>query len=297
MIDYISFSILTGVVYVLPALGLCLAIKVCKYFNLTYGDYLAFGAFIALFFNMSLGWNLFFAALVAIVFSGILGIIFHKTVFKPLMDRGVGPLTLLVASLGLGFVIRNIMLIVWGPQPYQFEVPLMRMQYYGPFHVTWLQGLFVIIGLGIAIGTFLMLRFTKLGRLMRSVADNVELAEVRGIEAERVYMWTWFIATALAALGGVFMGQLGTLSTHMGIGALVTIFACLIIGGIDNPYGAAVGALIVGLVSEATATLWRPPYKIAAAYVLMVIILLIKPSGLFGAGRITWRSLLGLARR
>lgn len=294
MIDYISYSLLTAAAYALPALGLCLAISVVKYFNLAYADYLAFGAYIALFFNMTLGWNIFFAALVAMLFSGILGVIFHKAVFKPLMDRKVDPLGLLVTSLGLGFIIRNIILIIWGPQPYQFNVPLMRMRYYGPFHVTWLQGLFIIIALGVTIGIFLMLKFTKLGQLMRAVADNVELAKVRGIEPESVYMWTWFIATALAALGGVFMAQLGTLSTHMGIGALVTIFACLIIGGIENPYGALVGALIVGFVAEATATLWRAPYKIAAAYLLMIIILLIKPTGLFGRGGkgIAWGSLL-----
>jgi len=117
-----------------------------------------------------------------------------------------------------------------------------------------------------------MLRYTQLGRLMRATSDNPELSEIRGISIERVYVYTWIIACALAAMG---------------------IFACLIVGGIDNPYGAVFGALIIAFAMEATAIWISPPYKVLAAYLLMIVILLVKPSGILGGEKIQWKYFLG----
>jgi branched-subunit amino acid ABC-type transport system permease component len=142
----------------------------------------------------------------------------------------------------------------------------------------------ILCCIGVAVGIFLMLRYTQLGRLMRATADNPELSEIRGINIEKVYSYTWLIACGLAALGGVFMSILGTITTWMGIGALVTLFACLIVGGIENPYGAVFGALIIAFAMEATALWISPPYKVAIAYVIFIVVLLVKPSGLL-AGR------------
>ncbi len=284
MEDLISYGLLTFASLALPALGLCLSIKVVKFFNLAYGDLVTLGAYLALLFNLALGLNIIWAMIITIVLTAIAGVAAHKGIFKPLMDRRVGPLTLLVVSLGVGFVIRNVLLIGWGPQPYQYKMSLARAIRFGPFFFTPFQAAMIAICLGVAVGIFLMLRYTQLGRLMRATADNPELSEIRGIDIEKVYSYTWFIACGLAALGGVFMSILGTITTWMGIHGLVTIFACLIVGGIENPYGAVFGALIVAFAMEATALWISPPYKVAIAYVIFIIVLLVKPSGLL-AGR------------
>ncbi len=284
MEDLLSYGLLTFASLALPALGLCLAIKVVKYFNLAYGDLVTLGAYLALLFNLTFGWNIIPAMIATIVLTAIAGVAAHKGIFKPLMDKKVGPLTLLVVSLGVGFVIRNVLLIGWGPQPYQYKMPLARAIRFGPFFFTPFQVVMIAICLGVAVGIFLMLRYTQLGRLMRATSDNPELSKIRGINIERVYSYTWFIACGLAALGGVFMSILGTITTWMGIHGLVTIFACLIVGGIENPYGAVFGALIVAFAMEATALWISPPYKVAVAYVIFIIVLLVKPSGLL-AGR------------
>jgi branched-subunit amino acid ABC-type transport system permease component len=284
MEDLISYGLLTFASLALPALGLCLSIKVVKYFNLAYGDLVTLGAYLALLFNLSFGLNIIWAMMITIVLTALAGVAAHKGIFKPLMDRRVGPLTLLVVSLGVGFVIRNVLLIGWGPQPYQYKMPLARAIHLGPFFFTPFQVVMIAICLGVAVGIFLMLRYTQLGRLMRATADNPELSEIRGIDIEKVYSYTWFIACGLAAMGGVFMSILGTITTWMGIGALVTLFACLIVGGIENPYGAVFGALIIAFAMEATALWISPPYKVTVAYVIFIIILLVKPSGLL-AGR------------
>jgi neutral amino acid transport system permease protein len=294
--ELLSYGLLTFATLALPSLGLCLAIKVTKYFNLTYGDIITAGAFLALIFNLTFGLNLVWALIISMVLTGLLGVILHKVIFKPLMDMDVGPLTLLVVSLGAGFVVRNLILIAWGPQPYQFEMPLARAKHIGPFFLTTDQIILIIVCILVAVGIFLMLRYTQLGRLMRATSDNPELSEIRGISIERVYVYTWLIACALAAMGGIFMGILGTIRSGMGIGVLVTIFACLIVGGIENPYGAVFGALIISFAMEATAIWLSPPYKILTAYILMVIILLVKPSGLLGGEKIQWKYFLGFLR-
>lgn len=284
MEDLLSYGLLTFASLALPALGLCLSIKVVKYFNLAYGDMVTLGAYLALLFNLTFGLHIIWAMIAAIVLTAVAGAAAHKGIFKPLMDRKVGPLTLLVVSLGVGFVIRNVLLIGWGPQPYQYKMPLVRAVHFGPFFFTPFQALMIAVCLGLAVGVFLMLRYTQLGRLMRATSDNPELSEIRGIDIEKVYTYTWLIACGLAALGGVFMSILGTITTWMGIGALVTLFACLIVGGIENPYGAVFGALIIAFAMEATALWISPPYKVTVAYVIFIIILLVKPSGLL-AGR------------
>lgn len=296
MDELLSYGLLTFATLALPALGLCLAIKVTKYFNLTYGDVITSGAFLALLFNLTFGMHIFLALIIAMALTALLGVILHKVVFKPLMDLKVGPLTLLVVSLGAGFIVRNLILIGWGPQPYQFRIPLARAKHMGPLFLTTNQIFIILICILVAVGIFLMLRHTHLGRLMRATSDNPELSEIRGIAVERVYVYTWIIACALAALGGIFMGTLGTIKSGMGIGVLVTIFACLIVGGIDNPYGAVFGALIIAFTMEATAIWLSPPYKVLAAYLLMVIILLVKPSGILGGEKIQWKYFLGFLR-
>lgn len=296
MEDLLSYGLLTFATLALPSLGLCLAIKVTKYFNLAYGDLVTAGAFLALLFNLTFKFNMVFSLICSIVITAFLGVFLHKIIFKPLMDIKVGPLTLLVISLGVGFVIRNLVLIGWGPQPFQFDIPLTRAKHLGPFFFTPNQIYMILVCLLVAVGVFLMLRYTQLGRLMRATSDNPSLSKIRGISVESVYVYTWLIACGLAAMGGVFMGILGTIKSGMGGGALVTIFACLIVGGIDNPYGAVFGALIIAFAMEATALWISPPYKVMSAYVLMIIILLIKPSGLLGGEKIQWKYFLGFLR-
>jgi len=296
MDELLSYGLLTFATLALPSLGLCLAIKVTKYFNLTYGDIITAGAFLALLFNLSFGINLVWALIISMALTALLGVILHKLIFKPLMDINVGALTLLVISLGAGFILRNLILIAWGPQPFQFVMPLARAKHIGPFFLTPIQIILILVSILVAMGVFWMLQYTQLGRLMRATSDNPELSKIRGISVERVYVYTWIIACALAALGGVFMGILGTIRSGMGMGVLVTIFACLIVGGINNPYGAVFGALIIAFTMEATATWLSPPYKMLSAYLLMVIILLVKPSGLLGGEKIQWKYFLGFLR-
>ncbi len=278
----IGFGIITGGVLALAALGLSLLFRTVKFINFSYGDVLALGAYLAFFCNVTLGLPLLPAALLGMLLTGIVGVIIHKVVVKPLKE-GVkaGPLTLLIATMGVAFMIRNIILIVWGPEPKMYNVATQEAMQIGPFLITPIQLMAILISVLIMVLIYLLLRYTQLGKMIRATSDNIDLARVRGIRTERVIVWTWLISSALAGLAGVMLGLMGAVDHHMGIEMLLVIFASVIMGGIGNPYGAVAGAMIIGIAMEVSSAFGLSEYKAALAYLLMGVILLLKPKGLF----------------
>jgi neutral amino acid transport system permease protein len=278
----IGFGIITGGVLALAALGLSLLFRTVKFINFSYGDTLALGAYLAVFFNTTLGLSLLPSALLGMLFTGIFGVFIHKVVVKPLKETvKAGPLTLLIATMGLAFMIRNFILIVWGPDPKMYNVATQEAMKLGPFLITPTQLMAILISILIMVLIYLLLQHTKLGKMIRATADNIDLARIRGIRTESVVMWTWMISSSLAGLAGVMLGLLGTVDSQMGIEVLLVIFASVIMGGIGNPYGAVAGAMIIGITMEVSSSFALSEYKAAIAYLLMGVILLLKPKGLF----------------
>jgi neutral amino acid transport system permease protein len=278
----IGFGIITGGVLALAALGLSLLFRTVKFINFSYGDTLALGAYLAVFFNTTLGLSLLPSALLGMLFTGMFGVFIHKVVVKPLKETvKAGPLTLLIATMGLAFMIRNFILIVWGPDPKMYNVATQEAMKLGPFLITPTQLMAILISILIMVLIYLLLQHTKLGKMIRATADNIDLARIRGIRTESVVMWTWMISSSLAGLAGVMLGLLGTVDSQMGIEVLLVIFASVIMGGIGNPYGAVAGAMIIGITMEVSSSFALSEYKAAIAYLLMGVILLLKPKGLF----------------
>ncbi len=278
----IGFGIITGGVLALAALGLSLLFRTVKFINFSYGDVLALGAYLAFFCNVTLGLPLIPSALLGMLLTGIVGVVIHKVVVKPLKE-GVkaGPLTLLIATMGVAFIIRNLILIVWGPEPKMYNVATQEAMQIGPFLITPIQLMAILISVLIMVLIYLLLGYTQLGKMIRATSDNIDLARVRGIRTERVIGWTWLISSGLAGLAGVMLGLMGAVDHHMGIEMLLVIFAAVIMGGIGNPYGAVAGAMIIGIAMEVSSAFGLSEYKTALAYLLMAVILLLKPKGLF----------------
>jgi neutral amino acid transport system permease protein len=278
----IGFGIITGGVLALAALGLSLLFRTVKFINFCYGDVLALGAYLAFFCNVTLRLALLPSALLGMLFTGMVGVVIHKVVIKPLKE-GVkaGPLTLLIATMGVAFMIRNLILIVWGPEPKMYNVATQEAMRIGPFLITPIQLMAILISVLIMVLIYLLLQYTQLGKMIRATADNIDLARIRGIRTERVIVWTWLISSSLAGLAGVMLGLMGAVDHHMGIEMLLVIFASVIMGGIGNPYGAVAGAMIIGIAMEVSSAFGLSEYKAALAYLLMGVILLLKPKGLF----------------
>jgi len=239
--------------------------------------------------DFSFGYGLLLAALAAALVMALIFIGLDRLVYRPLRRRGSGIVIFAIASLGIAIAMRSLILIFWGPQP-RFYAPGIRPTTDLPFDVRIVTDqIFIFFAAILLAGLVYVLLFrTKLGKAMRAMADNPALAEVSGINTEQVIRWTWLIGGALVAVAGVMLALQAQLKPELGFILLLPLFAATILGGIGSPQGAFVGAMIVGITQEVFAVVGpdigiSSGYKFSVAFVILTLILLLRPRGLFGA--------------
>jgi branched-subunit amino acid ABC-type transport system permease component len=273
-------GVVTGVIMTLPALAVTLLFGVLKFPNFAVGAMMTVAAYLAFALNAQLGWPLAPATAVAAGAMGVLCIGIDQVTFKPLRERGA--ITLMVASLGLGMILENVARFAYGNSARSFDLELAR-----PFRLVGVrmnqeQMITIAVSAAAMLAMWVLLTRMPMGRAMRAVADNPSLAQVRGIETPRVIRWTWFIAGALLAVGGVLIGMDRALEPPMGSNYLISVFAAAILGGLGSPLGAFAGALVIGVLSELSTLVMAPNYRIGVPLVAIAVILVFRPQGLFG---------------
>jgi branched-subunit amino acid ABC-type transport system permease component len=273
-------GLITGIIVTLPALSVTLLFGVLKFPNFAVGAMMTLAAYMVFALNVQLGWPLTIAtAVVAVAYGGLLILIDYLT-FKPLRERG--SITLMVASLGLGFVLENVARLAYGNTARSFAIELARPFRFFDIRMNREQMITIVVSTFAMLAMYFLLTRMPIGRAMRAVSDNPALALVRGIESPRIIRWTWFIAGMLLALGGVLIGMDRALEPPMGSSYVVTVFAAAILGGLGSPLGAFVGALIIGIVSELATLVIPPNYRIGIPLCVIALILIFRPQGLFG---------------
>ena len=273
-------GIVTGIVVTLPALAITLLFGVLKFANFAVGAMMTVAAYMTYALNADLGWPLLPAtAAVAVVF-GVLCILIDELTFKPLRHRG--GITLMVASLGLGFVLENIARLAYGNAARSFTLELARPFRFMDIRMNREQMIAIAVSTLAMALMYVLLTRMPVGRAMRAVADNPALAQVRGIDSARIIRWTWFIAGMLLAVGGVLIGMDRALEPPMGTSYLIAVFSAAILGGLGSPLGAFVGALLIGLVSELATLVIPPNYRIGIPLMVIALVLIFRPQGLFG---------------
>lgn len=273
-------GIVTGVIMTLPALAITLLFGVLKFPNFAVGSMMTVAAYMAFALNAQLGWSLVPATAVSALAMGVICIGIDQVTFRPLRERG--GITLMVASLGLGFILENIARFAYGNSARSFAIELARPFRFADIRMNHEQMVTIGVSTAAMILMYLLLTHMPMGRAMRAVADNPALALVRGIESPRVIRWTWFIAGVLLAVGGVLIGMDRALEPPMGTNYLISVFAAAILGGLGSPLGAFVGALVIGVVSELSTLVVPPNYRIGVPLCAIAIILVFRPQGLFG---------------
>jgi neutral amino acid transport system permease protein len=272
----------SGSIYALGAIGLSLVYGILKLVNFAHGDYMTLGGYAAFVVNVSLGMPLVVAAVGAIVAGVAVSMIAEWAMWRPMRRRGAGVMQLLLMSIGLAFVLRNLILLVWTGEVRTLDVN--QTQAWHPFDLTIsLNQVIVIVSATVVlVGTGLLLKLTRLGKSMRALSDNPDLAEVTGIDTKRVITYTWILAGSLAGLAGMFAAINTTLSPNTGWFLLLGIFAAVVLGGIGNPFGGLVGGLTIGLVQEWSTMFVPPTYKEAVGFAVLILVLLVRPQGIFG---------------
>jgi len=274
-----------GAIYALGAVGLTLVYGILKLVNFAHGDFLTFGAYMAYLVNVTWDLPLVFAIAFAIAATALLGIGFEKTMWAPMRKRGAGMLQLLLMALGLAFVIRYSIQFIWGTELRQLDVNNTSSVEFLDLRIGRTQLTVIVVGFAALLATGLMLRLTLLGKRMRALSDDLDLAETSGINTSRVILYTWLFAAGLAGLAGVFAGAITQLQPELGFELLLPIFAAVVLGGIGNAFGALAAGIVLGVVIEMSTFIVAPGLKLAIGFLILIVVLIIRPQGIFGQAR------------
>ena len=298
MLELTVYGIVFGSIISIGAIGLSLVFGIIRFANFAHGDLMSTGAYIALFMvtwalawipdtnfgQLSFGWRMLIAFPVAMFVVACVAIALDRILYEKLRRKKSSPVIMAMSSLGAAFILRMLILIFWGADSLFYRPGILRPALQLPLGVKIRpdQILILVIVSGLVVLLHLFLQKTKLGKAMRATADNMELALVSGIDTERVIIMTWGIGGALAAAGGILYGIDVQLHPYMGWNFLIPLFAATILGTIGNIYGALVGGLVIGIAQQVSTAFIMPTYKPAVAFILMILILLVRPKGIFG---------------
>jgi branched-chain amino acid transport system permease protein len=273
-------GLVQGLVIGLGALAITLVFGVARFANASTGDVLTVGAYGALTVHKAAG-SLVLAAFGGIAAAAAVSLLAYVLVFRRLIGRSA--MALLLASIGVGFTIRSVIGLVFGQGQYVFQIPLWRSYLLLGLRISPLDlALAVTAGLSLA-ALFFILHFTPIGRQMRAVADNPDLARVSGIRVQRVMITLWLLTGAISAIAGIILGIKTVVTPESGWDSLLPFFSAAIFGGIGSPLGAIVAGVLLGVAQELSTPFVGFTYKIALAFGVMLFVLLVRPRGLFGA--------------
>ena len=274
-----------GSTYALIALGYTLIFGVLNIVNMAHGEIFMFGAFAGLVLVTKFNVNIFLAMAGAMATGAILGFCMEKLALRPLRRRASSHLAPLISTIGVAIFLESAALRIFGPQAQAFP-PVFGggLLDFGIFKISFVQ----IVILVISFGLMLLLRFwlanTRLGKSIRTTAENIETAGLMGINTGRIIILTVMLASGLGAVAGVLVGlAFNAVEPTMGVTMGFKGLAVLILGGLGNTTGAMVGGLILGVAEVFTVAYGASSYRDAVAFGLIIFLLFLRPQGLFGS--------------
>ncbi|HSY88815.1 MAG TPA: branched-chain amino acid ABC transporter permease [Verrucomicrobiae bacterium] len=283
---YLIPGLITGCIYALGAIGVSLLFGILRFAHFAHGDVMTLGGYLALTFVWWLGWPVLAAIPLAMIGTALVAVCLDRAFYRPFRRRPT--IISVIASFGVMLMIRSAIQLIWGVEPMQYKAGIERpIILFGQLRLQERHIWMIAITAVLVLALHLMLSRSRIGRAMRAVSDEPDLARVTGISTERVILVTWLVGGALAAVAGVFLGMDSKIDSYMGWDMLLPVFAAAILGGIGSPMGAAAGGLVLGLIEELSTYNWigdnplvPPDYKLGLAFAIMVILLIWRPTGL-----------------
>jgi branched-chain amino acid transport system permease protein/neutral amino acid transport system permease protein len=283
LVASLGFGLVTASVLAIAAVGFTLQFGVTDVLNLAYGAIMIFGAFLAYAVNQA-GVSVWAGLLVAVAGCALVSVLLNVGVYTPFQRRGSSPITMVIVSLGITLIIEFGVQAVAGGTSVSYSMgngPTLRA---GGLNLTGVQIVIIALSVLVMAGVHGLLRYTKLGKAMRATAANRSLARNCGIRTGQVITITWALTGALCGLAGVVFaidsGSFDATATDL---FLVLILAAVFLGGPGQAYGAMLGALIIGLATEVSAAFIPADYKYVIAFVVLLVMLGVRPAGLLGA--------------
>lgn len=279
-LESIGFGFITASVLALSAVGFTMKFAITNVLNLSFSGAMISSAYIAYGFNR-LGLNIWLCLVLAALYGAVLSYLLNQFVFRPFQRRNAGVVGMVIVTLACGLILQNSTLALGGPDNVSYVLnngPTINL---GPFVFTALQLAIIALAIAVMAGIHTLLKFTRLGKSMRATAANVSLAKASGIRTERVIATTWLITGGLCGIAGTVFGMnSGSFGASSIALFLVVIIAAAVVGGVGRPYGAMVGALLIGVVMEFSATVVTSDYKEAVAFIILLLVLALRPDGI-----------------
>jgi branched-chain amino acid transport system permease protein len=298
MIELIVYGIVLGSIIALGSVGLTLIWGITDLFNCAHGDQITVGAYLALLFGgllsrigplsnpvgpFSFSWGLLISFIPAIIISIALAVLVDRLVYKRMRRSGAHFITAFIASIGVAWALRGFIYIIWGADFHFYSQGLRAMVFLPAGIKLRVDEIFImIVAWGAVAAVYLFMGRTKTGKALRALADNPNLARVSGINVERMLIWAWGIAGLLVAVAGILYGIETQLRPEMGWIFLLPLFAAVILGGKGSITGALAGGLVLGLAQQVSTLFLVPTYKPAVAFIIMILVLIFRPKGIFG---------------
>ena len=284
MIYYLQLilnGIIAGSIYALFAVGLTMVYGVFRFINFAHGELIALGAYLALLFTQTLfSLPIYYAVLPALVLTIAIGLAQERYVYRPL--RHGNRISLLIASIGLSYLLRNAIRIIWGSDLMTYGLKPTRGLTFVGLSITGTQISMMAAAVLFLGGLYFLFTRTMLGKSLRAVADNMELAAIMGINMKRVSLAVWSLASVFAGVGGILLALDTSLEPLMGLTNMIKAFAAMLLGGAGNVWGALLGGLFIGIAENVGVAFVSPGYKDFISFAIIILVLLFRPKGLFG---------------
>jgi branched-subunit amino acid ABC-type transport system permease component len=280
LVPAIGFGIVTASILAVAGVGFTLQFGVTNILNLAYGDIMTAAAFVA-YLVTSAGLSVWLALVTGAAFGSVFSVLLNRYIYTPFVRRGTRLFGMIIVTIAASLIVQNGLLVIFGANFFSLQMPRPTSVHIAGMVFTTVQ--LAIIGIAVAamLVIHVLLRYTKLGKAMRATATDPDLARNCGIATDRVIDIAWAISGALCGLAGVILVMNVTAFTDTtGSEFLIPIVAVAVLGGIGQPYGAMLGALVIGIASEVAAAIFNPEYKDVVAFVILVIVLLARPQGI-----------------
>lgn len=275
----INFGLLLG----LASMGAALIYGTTRLSNFAHGEMVTWGGVAALIVSSFWHLPLWLGVIAAVIAGGLLGWGLDAAIWRPLRRRGLGVVQLLIVSIGLSLALRYVLQYLIGGGTYQLPGASPEPIRFGPISLSYIDLVGMAVSIVVILGVGYFLTRTRIGKATRAISDNPQLAAASGIDVDKVVRIVWILAGTLAAVSGILWAYFRPgVKWDMGMQMLLLMFCAITLGGLGSTLGALIGSLIVGVAVEVS-TLWIPSdLKYASALVALIVILLVRPQGLFG---------------
>ena len=280
LIPAIGFGLITASILAIAAVGFTLQFSVTNILNLAYGDIMTAAAFAAFLANRA-GVNIWICLVIAASFGAVFSMLLNRYVYFQFVRRGTRLFAMIIVTIAVSLIIQNLLLAIFRPTFFSYHTEPGPSYHFGSMIFTASQLAIMGIAVLAMLSVHLLFTQTRLGKAMRATATNPALARSCGIATDRVIDLAWLLSGALCGTAGVVLVlNTATFNEGTGAGFLVPIVAAAVLGGIGQPYGAMLGAITIGLAGEISAALINPSYKSVAAFLILIVVLLLRPQGI-----------------